>query len=145
MLGVKRGIELTCKIFMPLLVLITVGLAIYIMTLPGAMEGVKHYLILQISVIFLLKPYWQHRNNLFYSMSLAMGITITYGSYMKKDTNIEKSTFTIGIFDTGIAFFSGLMIIPAIFAISPGGSLRVGTRKHTNVYYYASSICRYAR
>ena len=125
MLGVKRGIELTCKIFMPMLVLMTVGLAIYIMTLPGAMEGVLHYLIPNFSD-FSFETVLAALGQLFYSMSLAMGITITYGSYMKKDTNIEKSTFTIGIFDTGIAFFSGLMIIPAIFAISPGGSTEFG-------------------
>ena len=49
---------------------------------------------------------------------------------MKKDTNIEKSTFTIGIFDTGIAFFSGLMIIPAIFAISPVALLSLDKEAH---------------
>ena len=95
------------------------------MTLPGAMEGVKHYLIPNFSD-FSFETVLAALGQLFYSMSLAMGITITYGSYMKKDTNIEKSTFTIGIFDTGIAFFSGLMIIPAIFAISPGGSTEFG-------------------
>ena len=125
MLGVKRGIELACKIFMPLLVLMTVGLSIYVMTLPGAMEGVKSYLIPNFSD-FSFETVLAALGQLFYSMSLAMGITVTYGSYMKKDTNIEKSTFTIGIFDTGIAFFSGLMIIPAIFAISPGGSTEFG-------------------
>ena len=51
---------------------------------------------------------------LFYSMSLAMGIMITYGSYMKKDISIEKSTRQIEFFDTGVAFLSGLMIIPAV-------------------------------
>ena len=76
MLGVKRGIELTCKIFMPMLVLMTVGLAIYIMTLPGAMEGVKHYLIPNFSD-FSFETVLAALGQLFYSMSLAMGITIT--------------------------------------------------------------------
>lgn len=57
---------------------------------------------------------------LFYSMSLAMGIMVTYGSYMKKDNNLERSVHQIEIFDTGIAFFAGLMIIPAVFAFSNG-------------------------
>lgn len=57
---------------------------------------------------------------LFYSMSLAMGIMITYGSYMKKDVNLESSVAQIEIFDTGIAFLAGLMIIPAVFAFSGG-------------------------
>ena len=57
---------------------------------------------------------------LFYSMSLAMGIMITFGSYMKKDISIEASIHQIEIFDTGVAFLSGLMIIPAVFAFSGG-------------------------
>jgi len=57
---------------------------------------------------------------LFYSMSLAMGIMITYGSYMKKDVNLESSVGQIEIFDTGIAFLAGLMIIPAVFVFSGG-------------------------
>ena len=57
---------------------------------------------------------------LFYSMSLAMGIMITYGSYMKKDVNVEKAVHQIEIFDTGIAFLAGLMIIPAAFAFEDG-------------------------
>jgi len=57
---------------------------------------------------------------LFYSMSLAMGIMITYGSYMKKDVSIESSVTQIELFDTGIAFIAGLMIIPAVFVFSGG-------------------------
>ena len=63
---------------------------------------------------------------LFYSMSLAMGIMITYGSYMKKDVNLEKSVRQIEIFDTGIAFLAGLMIIPAVFAFSGGDESALG-------------------
>ena len=63
---------------------------------------------------------------LFYSMSLAMGIMITYGSYMKKDVNLEKSVRQIEIFDTGIAFLAGLMIIPAVFAFSGGDETALG-------------------
>lgn len=55
---------------------------------------------------------------LFYSMSIAMGIMITYGSYMKKDVNIESSVHQIEIFDTGIAFLAGLMVIPSVFVFS---------------------------
>ena len=52
---------------------------------------------------------------LFYSMSLAMGIMITYGSYMKKDSSLEASVRQIEIFDTSVAFLSGLMIVPSVF------------------------------
>ena len=112
-------------IFLPILIVLNIASAIYVMTLPGALDGVLYYITPDFSKLS-FGTIIAALGQLFYSMSLAMGITITYGSYMKKDTNIEKSTFTIGIFDTGIAFFSGLMIIPAIFAISPGGSTEFG-------------------
>jgi NSS family neurotransmitter:Na+ symporter len=63
---------------------------------------------------------------LFYSMSLAMGIMITYGSYMKKDVNLESSVRNIEIFDTGIAFLAGLMVIPSVFAFSGGNEAALG-------------------
>ena len=63
---------------------------------------------------------------LFYSMSLAMGIMITYGSYMKKEVSVETAVHQIEIFDTGIAFFAGLMIIPAVFAFSGGDEAALG-------------------
>lgn len=59
---------------------------------------------------------------MFYSLSIAMGILITFGSYMKKDTSIEKSTENVEIFDTAIAIMAGLMIIPAVFAFSGGNA-----------------------
>jgi NSS family neurotransmitter:Na+ symporter len=65
---------------------------------------------------------------LFYSMSLAMGIMITFGSYMKKDINIENSTKSIEIFDTGIAFLAGLMIIPAVYAFSHGDEAALASK-----------------
>ena len=57
---------------------------------------------------------------MFYSLSIAMGILVTFGSYMKKDTSIEDSTRNVEIFDTAIAIMAGLMIIPAVFAFSGG-------------------------
>jgi len=64
---------------------------------------------------------------LFYSMSLAMGIMITYGSYLKKDEDIESSVRNIEIFDTGIAFLAGLMIVPAVFVFSGGDEAALKT------------------
>ena len=57
---------------------------------------------------------------MFYSLSIAMGILITFGSYMKKDTSIEGATRNVEVFDTAIAIMAGLMIIPAVFAFSGG-------------------------
>jgi len=75
---------------------------------------------------FSVKTVLAAMSQLFYSMSLAMGIMITYGSYMKKEENIEKSVRNIEIFDTGIAFIAGLMIIPAVFALSDTPNVGAG-------------------
>lgn len=117
--GVEKGIEKVSKIMMPLLVVLTVCISLYVLTIDGAMDGVKYYIMPHMSD-FSVKTVLSAMGQLFYSMSLAMGIMITYGSYMKKSTNLESSVRQIEIFDTGIAFFAGLMIIPAVFAFSGG-------------------------
>ncbi len=117
--GVEKGVEKVSKVMMPVLVGLTIFIAIYTMFMPGAMQGVVYY----------LKPDFSHfsattvlaaMGQLFYSMSIAMGIMITYGSYMKKDISIEGSVKQIELFDTGIAFLAGLMIVPAVFTFSNG-------------------------
>ena len=117
--GVEKGIEKVSKVMMPLLVVLTVGISLYVLTIDGAMEGVKYYVLPHMSN-FSIKTLLSSMGQLFYSMSLAMGIMITYGSYMSKSTNLESSVRQIEIFDTGIAFFAGLMIVPAVFAFSGG-------------------------
>ncbi len=116
--GVEKGIEKVSKIMMPILVVLTLFVAIYSVCLPGALEGVKYYLTPDFSK-FSITTVLAAMGQLFYSMSLAMGIMITYGSYMKKDVSIEASVHQIEFFDTGIAFLAGLMVIPAVFAF-PG-------------------------
>jgi len=117
--GVEKGIEKVSKVMMPLLVVLTVGISLYVLTIDGAMEGVKYYVLPHMSD-FSLKTLLSSMGQLFYSMSLAMGIMITYGSYMSKSTNLGSSVRQIEIFDPGIAFFAGLMIVPAVFAFSGG-------------------------
>lgn len=117
--GVEKGIEKVSKILMPVLVVLAVGIAVYTMFIPGAWDGVLYYITPNFSN-FSIKTVVAAMGQLFYSMSLAMGIMITYGSYMKKDVHIESSVHQIEIFDTGIAFFAGLMIVPAVFAFSGG-------------------------
>ena len=119
MLGVEKGIEKVSKVMMPVLVALTIGIAIYALTLPDAIDGLVYYVKPDFSK-FSGTTVLAAMGQLFYSMSLAMGIMITYGSYMKKDVHVEKSTRQIEIFDTGIAFFAGLMIIPAIFSFYGG-------------------------
>ena len=119
--GVEKGIEKVSRFMMPLLVVLTIGISLYVLTIDGAWEGVKYYITPHMSD-FSLKTLLAAMGQLFYSMSLAMGIMIAYGSYMKRSTNLEHSVRQIEIFDTGIAFFAGLMIVPAVFAFSGGNT-----------------------
>jgi NSS family neurotransmitter:Na+ symporter len=119
LLGVEKGIEKVSKFMMPVLVVLAIGISIYCLMMDGAMEGLAYYVqphMADVSVKTVLSAMGQ----LFYSMSLAMGIMVTYGSYMRKDTNLESSVRQIEIFDTAIAFLAGLMIIPAVFVFSGG-------------------------
>lgn len=125
LLGVEKGVEKVSKIMMPVLIVLTLFIAIYSMFIPGAMDGVLYYITPDISK-FSAKTVLAAMGQLFYSMSLAMGIMITYGSYMKKDVNLESSVSQIEIFDTGIAFLAGLMIIPSVFAFSGGNQEALG-------------------
>lgn len=118
-LGVEQGIERVSKLMMPVLVVLTLFIAVYSCTIDGAMEGVVYYIKPNLED-FSVKTVLAAMGQLFYSMSLAMGIMVTYGSYMKKENHLEKSVRQIEIFDTGIAFLAGMMIIPAVFAFSGG-------------------------
>lgn len=121
LLGVNKGIENVSKVLMPLLVLISLLIAGYVITRPGAAAGLEYYLKPDLSKIT-PNAFLAAMGQLFYSMSLAMGIMITYGSYMNKKDNIETSVRNIEIFDTGIAFLSGLIIAPSVFVFSGGNA-----------------------
>ena len=124
LLGVDKGVEKVSKVMMPLLIVLVLFIAIYSMiAVDGAWEGVLYYIKPDFSK-FSIMTVVAAMGQLFYSMSLAMGIMITFGSYMKKDISIEKSVHQIEIFDTGVAFLAGLMIIPAVFAF--GGEAALG-------------------
>ena len=125
LLGVDKGIEKASKIIMPALVVLTIIICIFSVTREGALEGVIYYLkpdFSKFSVTTVLAAMGQ----LFYSMSLAMGILITYGSYNSKEYNIVSSTHQVEFFDTGIAFLAGLMIIPSVFVFSGGDAAALG-------------------
>lgn len=123
--GVEKGVEKVSKWMMPILVLLTIIIAVYGLFMPGAMDGLVYYIKPDFSK-FSATTVLAAMGQLFYSMSLAMGIMITYGSYMKKEINLESSVRQIEIFDTGIAFLAGLMIIPAVFAFSGGNEEALG-------------------
>lgn len=117
--GVRNGIERVSKFMMPILVVLSVIIAVYSVTRPGAMAGVKYFLVPNLDN-FSWMTVVSAMGQMFYSLSIAMGILVTFGSYMKKDTSIEDSTRNVEFFDTAIAIMAGLMIIPAVFAFSGG-------------------------
>lgn len=117
--GVRNGIERVSKFMMPILVVLSIIITVYSVTRPGALEGVKYFLIPNVKN-FSYMTIVAAMGQMFYSLSIAMGILVTFGSYMKKDISIEESTENVEIFDTAIAIIAGLMIIPAVFAFSGG-------------------------
>jgi len=119
--GVKKGVERVSKVMMPMLVVLAVIVSIYSVTRPGAMAGVKYFFVPDLSN-FSLMTVVAAMGQMFYSLSIAMGILCTYGSYIEKDVDIEKATMQVELFDTAIAILAGLMIIPAVFAFSGGDS-----------------------
>ena len=117
--GVENGIERVSKVMMPILVLLSLVIAAYSVTRPGALEGVRYFLVPN-PKNFSWMTVVAAMGQMFYSLSIAMGILITFGSYMKKDVSIEDSTRNVEVFDTAIAIMAGLMIIPAVFSFSGG-------------------------
>lgn len=123
--GVQKGVEKFSTILMPVLIVLAIFVSIYSITLPGAMTGVKYFFVPDFSK-FSVQGILSAMGQMFYSLSLAMGIMVAYGSYLPKDSNLEKSVSRIELFDTGIAILAGLMIVPAVFAFSGGDESALG-------------------
>ena len=119
-LGVKGGIEKANLFMMPALIVMAVGLAIYTLTMPGALDGALYYLVPDFSK-FSAELVISALGQMFYSLSLAMGIMITYGSYLSKKDSLTQSVTRIGCFDIGVSFLAGLMIVPAAFVAMGSG------------------------
>ena len=123
--GVEKGIEKVSKVLMPILVIIAIFISVYGLMTPGAIEGLKYYIVPDFSN-FSIMTVIAAVGQMFYSLSIGMGILFTYGSYMKKEVDLEKAISQVEIMDTLIAFLAGLMIIPAVFAFSGKESLNAG-------------------
>ena len=117
--GVQKGIEQLSKVLMPVLLILAVFVAIYSITRPGALAGVQYFLIPDFSH-FSWMSVVAAMGQMFYSLSIAMGILYTYGSYLNKDVDIDRSTGQLEFFDTGVAILAGLMIIPSVFSFFDG-------------------------
>ncbi len=113
--GISGGIEKASKILMPMLFVLLLLVAIRSMTLDGAMEGIKFYLIPDWSKVT-PNTFLTALSQAFFSMSIGWGIMITYGSYLPKKANIIESGLYVGMMDAGVALLAGFMIFPAVFA-----------------------------
>lgn len=125
--GVDKGIEKYSKVLMPILLVLVVGIAVYSLTIRHTdeagitrtgLQGLKVYLIPDFTGMTLkdfLIVVMDAMGQLFFSISVSMGIMIAYGSYVKKDVNLMKSINHIEFFDTLVALLAGLMIVPAVF------------------------------
>ncbi len=118
--GVQKGVERINKILMPLLIILLIGMCLYTLTLDGIGEGLSYYLVPNFDD-FSMSTVLGAMGQLFFSLSLAMGVMITYGSYMRKNVNIERSAQTICLTDTMVAFLSGLIVVPAVVLFSDAG------------------------
>ena len=117
--GVQNGIEKVSRIMMPVLAGLTLVVVAFSVTRPGALAGVRYFLVPDLSRLSLMTVV-SALGQMFYSLSIAMGILITFGSYTKREVDIEQTTAQVEIFDTAIAILAGLMVIPAVFAFSGG-------------------------
>ena len=127
LLGVNKGIESSSKIIMPALIFLVVGIAVFSLTIRHTtadgvtrtgLSGLKVLVIPDLEEITFKRFFMvllDAMGQLFFSLSVAMGIMIAYGSYMPDDANMVKSINQIEIFDTMIAFLAGVMIIPAVY------------------------------
>lgn len=136
--GVEKGIEKYSKILMPILVILVIGISIFSLTLTNTAEdgtvrtgldGLKVYLIPNfegITIKKFLSIVMDAMGQLFFSISVAMGIMVAYGSYAKKETNLMSSINQIEIFDTVIALLAGMMVIPAVFTFMGSEGMAAG-------------------
>lgn len=116
--GVKEGIEKAAKLLMPALFVMLIGLVIFVLTRENAMAGVEFYIVPEFSKIT-AEVVNGALSQAFFSLSLGMGILITYGSYIDKRADVPSAAKLVALTDTAVAFTAGLMILPAIFSFNP--------------------------
>ena len=135
--GINKGIESLSRILMPILLVLVIGISIFSLTLSSGsgkeavtgLDGLKVYMIPSIRGMT-LKDFFvvvmDAMGQLFFSISVAMGIMVTYGSYFRDEENLVKSVNQIEIFDTLIAFLAGVMIIPAVYVYTGKEGMTAG-------------------
>lgn len=128
--GVEKGVERFARLVMPGLLVMIVGIAVFSLTLSHTdessvtrtgLEGLAVYVIPSFEGLTfsrILQILLDAMSQLFFSLSVSMGIMITYGSYVKRDVNLNRAVSQIELFDTGVALLAGMMIIPAVYVFS---------------------------
>ncbi len=126
--GVNKGIESMSRVLMPILLVLVIIIAVFSLTISytdaegvtrTGLQGLKIYLLPDVSGLTVKEFFTvmvDAMGQLFFSLSVAMGIMVAYGSYVSDDANLSKSVIQIELFDTVIAFLAGIMILPAVFA-----------------------------
>jgi NSS family neurotransmitter:Na+ symporter len=126
--GVEQGIEKWSQRLMPSLLALLIGLILYVLMQPGAMQGLEHYLVPDFSQMSDPKLIVSAMGQAFFSMSLGVGTMLIYGSYIRSDENLPLVGALVTLTDTGIAFLAGLLVLPAMFVA-----------QHLGVTIYAES------
>lgn len=119
--GVNNGIERWSRRLMPLLFVLLIGMALYILTLDGAVQGLKMYLIPDFSAITEPTLIIRAMGQAFFSLSLGVCVMMTYGAYLSDKENIPKTAAWVAGIDTSVAFLAGLLILPAMFVAQNNG------------------------
>ena len=143
--GVNKGIESSSRIIMPVLLLMVIGISIFSFTIKSTdaegitrsgLDGFKVYFIPDFKGMTLkgfITVFIDALGQLFFSLSVAMGIMVAYGSYVKDDANLGKSINQIEIFDTAVAFLAGAMIVPAVYVFMGTEGMASGTESYVRV------------
>lgn len=128
--GVKQGIEKAARVLMPMLFIMLIALVLYVFTLDNAMLGVKFFLVPEFDKLT-GKVLNGALAQAFFSLSLAMGILITYGSYIQKDNNIVHAGKMVAGLSLLVACCSGLLILPAVFSFNP--DIQISTLSESSI------------
>jgi NSS family neurotransmitter:Na+ symporter len=119
--GVNQGIERWSRRLMPMLFILLIGMAIYILSQPGASEGLVMYLRPDFNEIFKPELIISAMGQAFFSLSLGVCVMMTYGAYLSSQENIPKTAGWVTLIDTSVAFLAGLLILPAMFVAQNNG------------------------
>ncbi len=146
--GIAAGVEKISKILMPLLLIMLIFCAVFSLTLPGAIEGVKYMCIPSLENAEkaggLGHVALAALGQCFFSLSLGCGMMITFGSYLKKDTILTKQVYGIPVIDTLVALLAGFVTLPAVFAVSSQTGIDPTSQTGPGMLMYALPQSLYA-